>query len=123
MCQRVHPDVKVCDVYAHGLLAHGRLVGVPGALVVIGEGDYAGADAEDHGGVDLAVGPRLAVAGPAVLGRVKVLGAAGEYGRLLLHGVDVLDHPAGHQVLPSSFIVIINIIITIIIILIITCHW
>ena len=62
MCQRVHPDVKVCDVDAHGLLAHGRLVGVPGALVVIGEGDDAGADAEDHGGVDLAVGPRLAVA-------------------------------------------------------------
>ena len=77
--------MKVCDVDAHGLLAHGRLVGVPGALVVIGEGDDAGADAEDHGGVDLAVDPRLAVAGPAVLGRVKVLGAAGDHVRLLLH--------------------------------------
>ena len=57
MGQGVHPHVEVSDVDAHGLLAHGALVRVPGALVVVGEGDDGGAHAQDHGGVDLAVSP------------------------------------------------------------------
>mmetsp|Transcript_19783 Transcript_19783/g.45566 ORF Transcript_19783/g.45566 Transcript_19783/m.45566 type:complete len:498 (-) Transcript_19783:580-2073(-) len=55
MRQRIHPQLVVGDVYAHRLLAHGRLVGVTRRLVVVGEGDDRGADAEDHRRVDLAV--------------------------------------------------------------------
>ena len=44
VCQSVHPDVEVCDVDSHGLLAHGRLVGVSGRLVVVREGYDAGTD-------------------------------------------------------------------------------
>ena len=39
MGQSVHAHVEVGDVHAHGLLAHGGLVGVTRRLVVIGEGD------------------------------------------------------------------------------------
>ena len=37
--QSVHPYMEVGDVDAHGLLPHGRLVGVSRRLVVVGEGD------------------------------------------------------------------------------------
>ena len=39
----------------HSLLAHGRLVGVTWRLVVVGEGDDGSTDAQNHGGVNLAV--------------------------------------------------------------------
>lgn len=39
MGQGVHADMEIGDVDTHGLLAHGGLVGVPGRLVVIREGD------------------------------------------------------------------------------------
>ena len=39
MGQSVHPYMEVGDVDAHGLLPHGRLVGVARRLVVVGEGD------------------------------------------------------------------------------------
>ena len=42
MGQGVHADVEVGNVDAHGLLTHGGLVGVPGRLVVVGEGDDGG---------------------------------------------------------------------------------
>ena len=45
MCQGVHTDVEVGDVDTHGLLPHGRLVGVPGRLVVVGERNDAGTHA------------------------------------------------------------------------------
>ena len=40
--QGVHSDVEICDVDTHGLLAHGRLVGVPGRLVVVRKRDDTG---------------------------------------------------------------------------------
>ena len=54
--QRVHAHVEIANVHAHGLFAHGGLVGVAGRLVVVREGDDRGADAENHRGMDLAVG-------------------------------------------------------------------
>lgn len=67
-------------------------------LVVIWEGDDRGADAEDHGRVDLAVRVRRAVA-HALL--VQVVGRHRQHDGLLLHCVDVLHHAARHQVLPT----------------------
>ena len=48
MCQGVHTDVEVGDVDTHGLLPHGRLVGVPGRLVVVGERNDAGTHTCTH---------------------------------------------------------------------------
>ena len=51
----VHTRLVVGDVHAHGLLAHGRLVCVPGRLVVVREGNDGRTNPKDHGRVDLAV--------------------------------------------------------------------
>ena len=50
----------------HGLLAHGALVGVAGRLVVVWEGHDGGADAQNHGRVDLAVRVLRDAAGVAI---------------------------------------------------------
>ena len=42
MCQRIHADVEVGDVDAHGLLAHGGLIGITWRLVVVRERDDTG---------------------------------------------------------------------------------
>ena len=93
--ERVHANVIVGDVDAHGLLAHGALVGVTRRLVVIGKGYDAGAHAQYHRRMDLAVGVR-----GAVLLLLEVLGIHGDHARLLLERVHVLDHALGDQVLP-----------------------
>ena len=56
MSERVHTHVVVGDVDAHRLLAHGALVGVTWGLVVIGEGNDGGTNAENHTWVNLQKG-------------------------------------------------------------------
>ncbi len=80
----VHSDIEVAGIDAHGLLAHGTLIRVARGLVsgmvtiskeirfkgdrvktdlvVIGIGNDGPANAQDHGGVDLHVCERAAVA-------------------------------------------------------------
>ena len=68
-------------------------------LVVIWEGNDGGTDAQDHGGVDLTVCVGGAVLHVLV---VELVGRHGQHGGLLLQGVDILHHAAGHQVLPTE---------------------
>jgi len=68
-------------------------------LVVIGEGNDGGTDAQDHGGVDLTVGVGGAVLHVLV---VELVGRHGKHGGLLLQRVNILHHAAGHQVLPTE---------------------
>ena len=68
-------------------------------LVVIREGNDGSAHTQDHGGVDLAVGVRRAV-GALFLG--EVIRGHRQHDRLLLQGVDVLNDPARHKVLPAG---------------------
>ncbi len=72
MGQGVHADVVVGDVDAHGLLTHGRLVGVTRRLVVVGKRD-------DGRAVDLAVRVRRAVVFVRLL---EVFGVHGDHGSL-----------------------------------------
>ena len=51
----VHSGLVVGDIHAHGLLAHSRLVGVPGRLIVVREGDDGCTHPKDHGRMDLAM--------------------------------------------------------------------
>eukprot|EP00964_Phaeocystis_antarctica_P006427 scaffold3475_cov91-Phaeocystis_antarctica.AAC.2 len=90
--QRVHPQLVVGDVDAHCLLAHRALVGVARRLVVVGEGDDRGADAEDHRRVDLAV--RVAV--HRVVG-AQIRKVHCNHHCLLLLGVHELNQPIGEQ--------------------------
>ncbi len=48
--QRVHPHMEVGDVHTHGLLPHGRLIGVPGTLIVVREGNDGGTHAYSNRG-------------------------------------------------------------------------
>mmetsp|Transcript_37572 Transcript_37572/g.94847 ORF Transcript_37572/g.94847 Transcript_37572/m.94847 type:complete len:646 (-) Transcript_37572:1836-3773(-) len=98
----VHAVLVVGAVHAHGLLAHGGLVGVTRRLVVVGEGDDGRAHAQDHGRVDLAVRVRAAVRALRVVARgLQVLDGHGDHGRLLLLRVHVLDVACSHQVVPA----------------------
>ena len=86
----VHTGLVVGDIHAHGLLAHGRLVGVTRGLVVVREGDDGGADTKDHGRVDLAVGEVGGARHLGVLPRIgQVRDVHGYHGRLLLFCVQV----------------------------------
>ena len=53
----VEPLLEIRGKEAHGLLGHGRLVGIAGTLVVIRKGDHRGNGAEGRTGVNLGVGP------------------------------------------------------------------
>mmetsp|Transcript_4949 Transcript_4949/g.16533 ORF Transcript_4949/g.16533 Transcript_4949/m.16533 type:complete len:518 (-) Transcript_4949:1943-3496(-) len=101
---RVHEEVQdgvdalrlVAGHGAHGLLAHGGLVGVARGLVVVREGDDGGADAEDGGRVDL----RVRVAHHAIA-LAEVLDEHGDHRRLLLLRVDELAEAVLHEVVPA----------------------
>ena len=86
----VHTSLVVGHVHAHGLFAHGRLVGVPGRLVVVRERDDGGAHPKDHGWVDLTV---REVGGAGHLGVVpgiaQVCNVHGDHGRFLFFGVQI----------------------------------
>ncbi len=66
---------------------------------MIWEGNNGGTDAKNHGRVNLAVCPRLAVEG-AIFSWLQRLRGSGNHGGLLLHSVDVLHYSRSHQVLP-----------------------
>ena len=84
----------------HGLFPHGGLVGVAGGLVVVGEGDDGRTHAQDHGGVDLAVGVCLTVGHPPRRARIlQVLDLHGNHRCLLLLCVYVFYAPLVHQLL------------------------
>ena len=51
----VHSGLVVGHIHAHGLLAHSRLIGVPGRLIVVREGDDGSTHPKDHGWMDLTV--------------------------------------------------------------------
>ncbi|GIX64653.1 uncharacterized protein BcabD6B2_40880 [Babesia caballi] len=102
VAQRVHPEVEVGRVHPHGLLAHGALVRVARRLVLVGEGDDGGADAQNHGRVDLAV--RVGAAVAAV--RLEVLREHGDHAHFLLLAVDVLNHPRLDQPVPVRLVVV-----------------
>ena len=51
----IHAYLIVGGVYAHGLIYHGRLVGIPQKLIVIREGYDLGADSYNQEGIDLVV--------------------------------------------------------------------
>ncbi len=86
----VHTSLVVSHIHAHGLFAHSRLVGVPGGLVVVREGDDGGTHPKDHGWVDLTVGE---VGGAGHLGVIpgiaQVCNVHGYHGRLLLFSVQI----------------------------------
>lgn len=86
----VHTGLVVGDIHAHGLLAHSRLVRVPGGLVVVREGDDGGTHPKDHGRVDLTVGE---VGGAGDLGVVPGVGQVcnvhGYHGGFLLFCVQI----------------------------------
>ncbi len=67
---------------------------------MIRKGDDGGAHAQNHGRMDLTVGPGLTVHGAAVLLLLQVLRRHRNHRRLLLQRVDVLNDPARHQILP-----------------------
>lgn len=70
---------------------------------MIGEGDDGSTDSQDHRGVDLTVAVCRTV-GHALL--LEVVRGHGQHYSLLLQGVDVLHHAAGHQVLPTVVVVL-----------------
>ena len=59
----IEPIGVVFVVYAYGLLAHARLEDIARSLIVVGERDDRGADAEHGGGIKLAMRVRLALGG------------------------------------------------------------
>ena len=67
----------------HGLLAHGRLVGVAGRLVVVREGDDGSTDSQNHGRVDLAVSVCLDGGGIIFCSCLQILHRHGNHGGLL----------------------------------------
>ena len=75
------------------------MCGYSSHLVVIGEGYDGGADPEYHGRVYLTVCVCGAVCHTLLL---EFLGCHGQHDGLLLKGVYVLNHAAGHQVLPTT---------------------
>ena len=79
----VEPHLVVGCVDAHGLLAHSALIGVSGGLVVVRERDDGRTHAQNHRGMDLAVGvcdvPGLFVG--------QVIEPHRNHGRLLLFDV------------------------------------
>ena len=86
----VHTSLVVGHIHAHGLLAHGRLVGVPGGLVVVRERDDGGAHPKDHGGVDLTVGEVGVTRCLGVVpGIAQVCNVHGYHGRLLFFSVQI----------------------------------
>ena len=86
----VHARLVVGHIHAHGLLAHSRLVRVPGGLVAVREGDDGGTHPKDHGGVDLTVS-EVGCAGHLwvvpCIGQVSYV--HGYHGGLLFFGVQV----------------------------------
>ena len=103
VCQRVHANLKVGHVHAHGLLTHRTLVSVTRGLIVVREGNDRGADAEDHGGVDLAVGVHVFDAPRFCIDALpnELVDCHRNHCRLLLLGVHVLDAPGRHEVVPG----------------------
>ena len=97
----VHALSVVADVHAHGLLAHGGLVGVSRRLVVVGEGNDRGAHAQDHGGMDLAV--RVGRAAAVLHAGAHGLQIHADHAVLLLLRRDVLDQAVQHQVREHRF--------------------
>eukprot|EP00754_Rhynchopus_humris_P041554 Rhum_TRINITY_DN25108_c0_g1::Rhum_TRINITY_DN25108_c0_g1_i1::g.181333::m.181333 len=99
---------EVADVHAHGLLAHRGLVRVPRRLVVVGEGDNRGTDAEDHGRMDFAMSVRgvLGLHNHTVLVllalHLQSVLVEGNHDRVLLLHVDQVDQLALHQLRPRQ---------------------
>lgn len=104
MCQSVVTFHVVGTVDAHGLLAHRTLLHVPGRLVVVREWDDAGAHAQDHAGMYLAV--RLGV---AVLVGLEVVQTHGNHGVLFLFYVHILDAAVLHEVVEVQQLVVLDI--------------
>lgn len=48
----VHSHLVVRAVHSHGLFSHSRLIGVPGTLVMVREGNDTGTHSQDHSRVD-----------------------------------------------------------------------
>mmetsp|Transcript_10450 Transcript_10450/g.26294 ORF Transcript_10450/g.26294 Transcript_10450/m.26294 type:complete len:461 (-) Transcript_10450:2197-3579(-) len=78
--KRVHAQLVIGDVHAHGLLAHRTLIGVTRTLVVVRERNDTATDAENHTGMNLTVRVRGAV----------------HLGALLLHLARVRQIADGH---------------------------
>ena len=66
---------------------------------MIGEWDDGSAHTQNHSRVDLTVGVRGAV---LLFLFLEIVGRHGQHDGLFLHGVDVLHHTTGHQILPTE---------------------
>lgn len=88
MSHSVHPQTVVARVDSHRLLAHSRLVRVPGALIVVGERNDAGADSQDHRRVDFAVSIGVR---PDVM--LDIRNVHGDHRSLFLLDIEELNQP------------------------------
>jgi hypothetical protein len=121
MCQRVHPDMKICCINSHclenlvirkgisinewliikfsHLFPHGTLICVPGTLVVVRKWDNRSTDAQYHCGMDFTVCVCVTISSWVHI----VWGHWNHYG-FLFHCINQFDDPTGHQIGPSVWL-------------------
>ena len=96
----VHAHLVVRRIDSHGLLTHSRLITVTGRLVVIWERNDGGADTENHGRMDLAVGEGRVLCARSM----QVSQTHGDHSSLFFFHIDKLNQTllaAGFEV-PST---------------------
>ena len=97
----IYPYLIAEVVYAHDLLSHGLLVGITWIFIVIREGVDGGADAQNHGRMDLSVHVHRGVDMTPVASFLQyILGTHSNHGSILLISVNVLHYPLHNKVAP-----------------------
>ena len=94
-------QLVVGGIHAHGLLAHRTLIRVARRLVVVGERNDGRTDAQNHGGVNLAV---CLVGAVHVLQLRQIARGHGDQTGLFLLAVDQLNETRGQQIVPRELL-------------------